>query len=90
MHSEETPDGSFIVAGYTRKDISKNINDAVLLKFNRDGKAEWIKTFGQPDKDDQGYWIVVNKDGTYTFVGYSHSVGINGDVWMIKTNANGE
>lgn len=90
MHSEETPDGDFIVAGYTRKDISKNINDAVLLKFNKDGKAQWIKTFGQPDKDDQGYWIVVNKDGTYTFVGYTHSVGTNGDVWMIKTNANGE
>ena len=90
MHSEETPDGGFIVAGYTRKDITKNINDAVLLKFNKDGKTEWIKTFGQPDKDDQGYWIVVNEDGTYTFVGYTHSVGLNGDVWMIKTNANGE
>jgi len=90
MHSEETPDGSFIVAGYTRKDITKDINDAILLKFNKDGKAEWIKKFGQPDKDDQGYWIVVNKDGTYTFVGYTHSYGTNGDVWMIRTNAKGE
>ena len=90
MHSEETPDGSFIVTGYTRKDITKNIHDAVLLKFNKDGKAEWIRTFGQPDKDDQGYWIVVNIDGTYTFVGYTHSVGTNGDVWMIRTNANGD
>ena len=40
MHSEETPDGSFVVAGYTRKDITKNIHDAVLLKFNKDGRAE--------------------------------------------------
>ena len=86
MHSEETRDGSFIVTGYTRKDITKNINDALLLKFNKDGKAEWIRTFGQADKDDQGYWIVVNKDGTYTFVGYTHSAGTNGDVWMIRTN----
>ena len=90
MHSEETRDGGFIVTGYSRKDITKNINDAVLLKFNKDGKAKWIKTFGQPDKDDQGYWIVVNKDGTYTFVGYTYSVGTNGDIWMIKTNAKGE
>jgi len=90
MHSEETSDGSFIVAGYTRRDITKNIHDAVLLKFNKDGKAEWIKTFGQPDKDDQGYWVVVNKAGTYTFVGYTHSYGTNGDAWMIRANKNGE
>ena len=90
MHSEQTSDGGFIVTGYTRKDITKNENDAVLLKFNKDGKAEWIRTFGQPYKDDQGYWIVVNKDGTYTFVGYTYSFGNNGDVWMIRTNANGE
>jgi len=90
MHSEQTNDSGFIVTGYSRKDITKNVNDAVLLKFNKDGKAEWIKTFGQPDKDDQGYWIVVNKDGTYTFVGYTHSVGNNGDIWMIKANADGK
>jgi len=90
MHSEEITDGSFIVAGYIRKDITRNIHDALLLKFNKNGKAEWIKTFGEPDKDDQGYWIVVNEDGTYTFVGYTHSYGNNGDVWMIKTNKHGE
>ena len=90
MHSEEIPGGSFIVTGYTRKDITKNIHDAVLLKFNKDGKTEWIKTFGQPDKDDQGYWVVVNKDGTCTFVGYTHSYGTNGDAWIIRTNTNGE
>lgn len=90
MHSEQTNDGGFIVTGYSRKDITKNINDAVLLKFNKEGKAEWVKTFGQPDKDDQGYWIVVNKDDTYTFVGYTHSAGNNGDLWVIKTKADGE
>jgi hypothetical protein len=89
MHSEETNDGGFIVTGYSRKDITKNLNDVVLLKFNKEGKAEWIKNFGDPDKDDQGYWLVINKDRSYTFVGYSHSVGKGGDVWIIKTNANG-
>ena len=89
MHSEQTSDG-FIVAGYSRKDITKNIHDAVLLKFANDGKTQWIKRFGEQDKDDQGYWIVVNKDGGYTLVGYSHSIGVNGDVLLIKTNADGE
>ena len=71
-------------------DITKNIHDAVLLKFNKDGKLQWIKTFGQAEKDDQGYWIVVNKDGGFTYVGYTHSIGINGDLLLIKTNAHGE
>lgn len=90
MHSEETTDGGFIVAGYSRKDITKNIHDAVLLKFNKDGKVEWVKTFGDTDKDDQGYWIVVNSDGTYTFTGYTHSAGNNGDIWLMKSKSNGE
>ena len=90
MHSEETTDGGFIVAGYSRKDITKNIHDAVLLKFNKDGKVEWVKTFGDADKDDQGYWIVVNSDGTYTFTGYTHSAGNNGDIWLMKSKSNGE
>jgi hypothetical protein len=90
MHSEQTKDGGFIVTGYTRKDITKNIYDAVLLKYDADGKVAWIKNFGLADKDDQGYWIVLNKDGGYTLTGYTHSLGINGDVWLIKTNASGE
>ena len=90
MHSEQTSDGDFIVAGYSRKDITKNIHDAVLLKFNKDGTTKWIKRFGEQEKDDQGYWIVVNKDGGYTLVGYTHSIGVNGDVLLIKTDADGE
>lgn len=90
MHSEQTVDGGFIVAGYARGDITKNIHDAVLLKFNKDGKGEWVKKFGDAGKDDQGYWIIINKDGTYTFVGYTHSVGNNGDIWLIRTSPKGE
>jgi phage-related tail fiber protein len=90
MHAEQTGDGGFIVAGYSRKDIAKNIHDAVLLKFNKEGKAEWVKTFGEAEKDDQGYWIVINNDGTYTFVGYTHSAGNNGDIWLIRTDTKGE
>lgn len=90
MHAELTNDGSFIVTGYARKDIANDISDAVLLKFDKDGNVKWLKTFGDAVKDDQGYWIVINKDGGYTFVGYTYSSGTNGDIWMIKTNSKGE
>lgn len=89
MHAEETKDKGFIVTGYTRSDISKNVHDAILLKYDKKGNVEWLKTFGTPDVDDQGYWIIVNQDGGYTFTGYTHSHGAGGDLWIIKTNALG-
>ncbi|HYF31749.1 MAG TPA: hypothetical protein VD993_11580 [Chitinophagaceae bacterium] len=82
MHAEPVPDG-FIVTGYARRDIQQNLHDAVLLKYDRTGKVKWLQTFGTPDKDDQGYWIVPNADGSCTLVGYTHSKGTNGDVWLI-------
>ena len=89
MHAEPTPDGGLIATGFTRKDISKEIWDAVLIKFNSLGEKEWIKTFGSADKDDQGYWVVVNSDGGFTLTGYTHSKGKNGDLWVIRTDAKG-
>ena len=88
MHSEETP-GEFYNYGYTRKDITKDIHDAVLLKFNKDGKAEWIKTFGQPDKDDQVYRSFYIKMVLIHLLDILRSYGTNGDVWMIRTNRMG-
>lgn len=86
MHAEPIKDGGFIVTGYTRKDITQNLHDAVLLKYDRNGKVVWLRTYGTPDKDDQGYWLVVNDNGTCTLAGYTHSRGINGDIWMITTS----
>jgi hypothetical protein len=89
MHSEETEDGGFITTGYLRKDITKNIHDALLLKFNKKGETVWMKTFGDPEKDDQGYWIVTDPDGGFTLTGYTNTFGKNGDLWIIKTNSFG-
>jgi hypothetical protein len=89
MHAEETNDGGFIATGFTRKDIDNELYDAVLIKLDRSGHTEWLKTFGTPGKDDQGYWIITNADGGFTITGYTHSHGMNGDLWLIKTNANG-
>ncbi|MBC7949647.1 MAG: hypothetical protein H7Y42_17300 [Chitinophagaceae bacterium] len=89
MHSEETLDGGFIVTGYFRGDITRNIHDAILLKYSRNGIVQWRKNFGSVEADDQGYWVVVNKDGGYTIAGYTHSVGKGGDLWIIRTDEKG-
>ena len=89
MHSEETADGGFIATGFTRKDIGKEIYDAVLLRFNYTGETDWMKTFGSDEKDDQGYWVVNDAGGGFILAGYTHTYGNNGDLWIIKTNASG-
>jgi hypothetical protein len=90
MHAEETPDGGFIATGFTHKLPGDSLHDAVLLKFNKRGITEWMKTFGMPDTDDQGYWVVTNPDGGYTLTGYTFSFGVKGDLWVIKTNNTGD
>ena len=87
MHAEQTSDGGFVATGFTRKDITKDLHDAVLLRFTSKGETEWMKTFGTPEKDDQGYWIIAHAGGGYTLTGYTHSFGQNGDLWdRTKTN----
>lgn len=89
MHAEQTNDGHFIVTGFTRKDITTSLWDAVLLKFDADGETLWTRTFGKPEKEDQGYWVIENKNNGYTLTGFTHSFGKNGDLWIIRTDANG-
>ncbi len=90
MHGEETPDKGYVVTGYARKDISKNLWDAVLLRYDSKGNVEWMRTFGTAEMEDQGYWLVCNDDKGYTMAGYTYSHGTGGDLWVIKTNALGE
>jgi hypothetical protein len=40
------------------------------VKYKANGEVEWLKTFGTSGADDQGYWVLVNKDGGFTITGY--------------------
>ncbi|MER2005897.1 MAG: hypothetical protein ABS939_00475 [Psychrobacillus sp.] len=88
LHSiKATADGGAIAvgrsvstnAGYS----SKGSEDAIAIKIDANGNQQWIKNFGG-NQNDHFYDVIVNKDGTYTFVGNSNNMA-----YIVKVSATG-
>src|SRR5690606_37240101 len=72
-----TPDGGFIVIGYTDSNDNDIIKthasiDIWLARFSADGQIIWSKTYGG-SADDYGMSIIATSDGNYAIGGYSVS-----------------
>jgi hypothetical protein len=97
-----TPDGDFIVAGYTKSndgDLAKAVvgwSDFWIMKIDTDGKVKWSKSYGSTDID-QANAVVATTDGGCVVTGFTE--GNNGDVsgnhskyqdiWIVKLDAQG-
>ncbi|MFI5170968.1 MAG: T9SS type A sorting domain-containing protein [Chitinophagales bacterium] len=101
---KQTPDGGFIIGGYSNSGISGNkseanigSNDYWILKTDASGNITWQNTIGGSGNDFLTV-IIQTTDGGFIAGGYSGS-GISGDktepsngsndYWIVKLNAAG-
>jgi len=81
---KETPDGGWIVAGYTKLSGTKTVR-CWVFKLKSTGRIEWQKAFGASG-DTYGMEVIVNEDGGFAIAGFALDGGsANAFVMMLNT-----
>jgi hypothetical protein len=88
---QQTTDGGFIVAGYTRSRFDTSYSAVYLIKTNAQGDTVWTRTYGGDSGDAAAYSIALTSDGGYVITGATRSLDSTlTDVWLLRTNASGD
>ena len=84
----QTTDNGYILAG-SMENLNAPNNDLLLIKTDEFGNEIWRTSMGG-DSWDCAFSVIQVADGGYVTVGGSESYGNgNGDIWLIKTDENG-
>ena len=84
---KQTSDQGFIIAGWTRS-LGSGSNDVYLIKTNTVGDTVWTKTYGGV-YNEEAHSVLQTSDGGYILVGFIQTAPGNIDIWLIRTNSEG-
>jgi len=79
--------GGYVIVGYASVGI--NDSDVALVKLDLSGNILWSKIYRGGDNGDYGVYIIQTSDGGYLIGAVTYSYTAYGDIWLIKTDANG-
>jgi len=86
----KTSDGKFVVVGSSDSYTEYGDKDVYVVKFDKNGKKLWGKTFGG-DRDDEAYDVIATKNGGVIVVGYTESYGQGyKDGYLLYLDKNGK
>ncbi|SVE40942.1 uncharacterized protein METZ01_LOCUS493796, partial [marine metagenome] len=85
---QQTDDGGYIITG--SKWNGSEYNDVLLIKTNSEGNEEWTQIYGgSMGGYDDGNIVQQTSDGGYIIIGDTQISLFNIDVWLIKTDSDG-
>lgn len=84
---QQTHDGGYIVVGMTEL-WAQVPSDVYLMKMDVNGDTIWTRTYGGIHHD-LGYSVQQTPDSGYIIAGGTESFDSGGDVYLIRTDANG-
>jgi len=85
---QQTSDGGYIIAGWTYSYGAGN-GDVYLIKTDSNGDTLWTEVYGGSEFDS-GTSVKETSDGGFIVTGWTESFGAGGDVYLIRTNADGD
>ncbi|HLG35845.1 MAG TPA: T9SS type A sorting domain-containing protein [Bacteroidia bacterium] len=84
----QTADGGYVIAGYT-DNTGINSADAYLVKTDGSGNMLWSKTYGVATWTELAYCVQQTNDGGYILSGYTNTASNGHDVYIVKTDSQG-